>query len=83
MNGARTIDALKEAGSGITAPEPVAGLYAEAFRRFGTQALWSRKASARPTIARAVVIVEALRREGDMAAWRLAAEIVTACRAAI
>ncbi len=83
MPDVSTLEDLKQAGSGVAAPEAVARLYAEAFRRFGAQALWSRTPSAAPTVAQAVVVAEGLRREGGMAAWRLAADIEAACRAAV
>lgn len=83
MPDVSTLEDLKQAGSGVAAPEAVARLYAEAFRRFGAQTLWSRTPSAAPTVAQAVVVAEGLRREGDMAAWRLAADIEAACRAAV
>jgi len=45
--------------------------------------LWNRKPSVAPTIAQALVIAEALRREGNMRSRPLAAEIEAACRAAL
>ena len=83
MPDAATLDDLKQAGAAVVAPTAVGRLYAEAFRRFGAQALWSRTPSAAPTVGQAVVVAEALRREGNMAAWQLAADIEAACRAAI
>ena len=48
------IDQLNERGAGRPAPIDVARLYQQAFREFGAQALWSRRASAAPTIAQAL-----------------------------
>lgn len=77
------IEALKDAGAGRTAPEAVAALYREAYARYGVSALWSRRAREAPTIAMALVVADALRREGDMEARRFAARIEEACRAAV
>jgi hypothetical protein len=77
------IERLKELGAGRTAPDEVARLYRSAFRDFGAQALWSRRPSAAPTIAQAIVIAESLRREGDLRSRALAFEIERACRAAV
>jgi hypothetical protein len=74
---------LRARGAGRPAPEAVALLYQQAFRDFGTQALWSRQPSAIPTIAQALAIAESLRREGDLRSRRLAIEIEQACRAAL
>jgi hypothetical protein len=78
-----TLDELKLAGDGKPATPEITSLYLEAFRMFGTQALWSRKPSVRPTIAQALVVAEGLRREGDMTARALAVKIEQACRAAL
>jgi hypothetical protein len=83
MEQACSIEELKDKGSGRPAPPEIAALYAEAFSRYGVQALWSRKPSRSPTIAMALVIAEALRREGDMACWGFAQRIEQACRAAL
>ena len=83
MSSNGTFQALKQAGSAVAAPEEVARLYASAFHRYGTQALWSRRPLTHPSIADVLVVAEALRREGDMAAWRLAAELEAACRSAV
>jgi hypothetical protein len=77
------VEQLKELGAGRPAPEEVARLYHQAFRDFGAQALWSRRASAAPTIAQALVIAESLRREGNLRSRALAIEIERACRAAL
>lgn len=79
----RSFDELKELGAGVLAPEGVASLYRQAFRDFGTRSLWSRKPSEHPTIAQALVIADALRREGNMNTLPLAARIEEACRAAL
>src|SRR5260370_16497490 len=62
----RTLEQLKEVGGGRPAPADVARLYRQAFREFGTQALWSRRPSETPTIAQALVVAEGLRREGNL-----------------
>jgi hypothetical protein len=80
---APTIDDLKQRGAGVTAPDAVARLYRQAFADFGVQALWSRRPTSQPTIAQALVIADALRREGSMATLPLAARIEEACRAAL
>jgi hypothetical protein len=77
------IEQLKAFGGGRLAPGSVARLYHQAFREFGTQALWSRRPSETPTIAQAVVISETLRREGNMNSRALAIEIKRVCRAAL
>ena len=79
----RDIERLKELGAGRAAPDEIARLYQRAFREFGTQALWSRRPSERPTIAQALVIAEGLRHEGNLQSRALAAEIEQACRAAL
>jgi hypothetical protein len=79
----RTLEQLKELGAGWPAPAEVACLYRQAFREFGTQALWSRRPSDTPTIAQALVIVESLRREGNLNSRALAVAIEQACRAAV
>jgi hypothetical protein len=78
-----SIEELKELGAGRTAPDDVARLYHQAFQEFGTLALWSRRASERPTIAQALVVADSLRREGTMRSRPLAARIEEACRAAL
>jgi hypothetical protein len=83
MNEMRDLERLKELGAGRPAPEPVAQLYHQAFRDFGARALWSRRPSAVPTIAQALVIAENLRREGDLRCRTLAVAIEQACRAAL
>jgi hypothetical protein len=79
----RGIDELKKEGAGRPAPDDIVSLYRKAFQDYGTQALWSRMPSDRPTIAQALVVAESLRREGDMKARPLAVAIEDACRAAL
>jgi len=74
---------LEDRGAGRPAPDSVVRLYRQAFRDFGTQALWSRKRSADPTITQALVIADCLRREGNLQARGLAIEIEQACRTAL
>ncbi len=57
-------------------------MYDEAFDRFGVQALWSCARSDQPTPDQARAIAQTLRRQGDMAAWRLADRLIRACDAA-
>ena len=79
----RSLETLKELGSGRMAPDEVMGLYHQAFQEFGTQSLWSRRPSANPTIAQALVVADGLRREGNQTTRALAARIEEACRAAL
>lgn len=58
MGAMLSLDELKDAAEGKPATVEIAALYAEAFRRFGAQALWSRRPSARPTIGQALVVAE-------------------------
>jgi hypothetical protein len=83
MTDLSELELLKERGAGRPAPDEVARLYRLAFREFGAQALWSRRASATPTIAQALVVAESLRHEGDLRSRALAIEIEQACRAAL
>jgi len=83
MKDTRDLDELKDLGSGRRAPETVEALYRRAFREFGAQSLWSRTPSEHPTITQALVVAEALRREGDMKSRPLAAKIEEACRASL
>ena len=73
MQDRRSIDELKELGAGRSAPNGIVRLYHQAFREFGTIALWSQRPSEHPTIAQALVIADSLRREGTMRARPLAA----------
>jgi hypothetical protein len=77
------LDELKQRGAGRPAPAEVVRLYQQAFAEFGALMLWSRKPSAHPTIAQALVVAEALRNEGNMASRPFAARIEAACRAAL
>jgi hypothetical protein len=79
----RSLEQLKELGAGRPAPADVVRHYRQAFREFGTQALWSRRPSDAPTIAQALVVAESLRREGNLNSRALAAAIERACRAAL
>jgi hypothetical protein len=83
MSDKRSIDELKELGAGQPAQAEVARLYRQAFSEFGALALWSRRPSEHPTIAQALVVSDALRREGTMLARPLAARIEEACRVAL
>ena len=83
MTDVLDLEEIKRRGAGRLAPEAVAVLYHEAFRTFGAQSLWSRKPSAQPTIAQAMVIAESLRREGNMKTRSFAVLIEKACRAAV
>jgi hypothetical protein len=83
MIDSRDLEQLKDLGAGRAAPEEIARLYHQAFRDYGAQALWSRRPSATPTIAQALVIAESLRREGNLQSRALAGEIEQACRAAL
>lgn len=83
MKDTRSIDELKDLGSGRPAPETVGELYRRAFHEFGAQSLWSRKPSEHPTITQALVVAQALRREGNMKSRPLAAKIEEACRASL
>jgi hypothetical protein len=79
----RDLEQLKELGAGRTAPADIARLYRQAFRDYGTQALWSRRPSETPTIAQALVVAESLRHEGNLQSRALAVEIERACRTAL
>lgn len=83
MTDLRNLEQLKDLGAGRVAPEEIAHLYHQAFRKFGTRALWSRRPSTTPTIAQALVVAESLRSEGNLQARALASKIEQACRAAL
>jgi hypothetical protein len=51
MADRRSIDVLKELGSGKPASAGVVMLYRRAFAEFGARSLWNRKPSVAPTIA--------------------------------
>lgn len=57
-------------------------LYREAFERFGVTALWSCRIRPDPTPGQARAISDALKRQGDLAAWKLAHRLREACDAA-
>ena len=83
MSDRRTNERLMELATGRPAPDAVVRLYHQAFREFGALALWSRRPSDHPTLAQALVVADALRREGTMRSRPLAAAIEEACRAAL
>ncbi len=83
MNDTRTLDELKDLGSGRPAPEDVARVYHQAFADFGTRALWNWRELDPPTITQALAIADSLRTEGNREARALAAQIEQACRAAL
>ena len=83
MADKRTLDELKDLGSGIPAPDEVVRLYQRAFEDFGVRALWSTRRFEHPTAAAALAITESLRVECNLAARRLAEQIEQACRAAL
>ena len=64
-------------------PEDFVTLYRRAFERYGTWALWNKRAFDAPTPEDAPVVARALRIEGDLNARRLAERIEQACRAVI
>ncbi len=66
---------------GQTREQRIAELYAEAFERYGTIALWHLRRFERPTVEQALSITRSLRIEGDMGARRLAEEIERVARA--
>lgn len=57
-------------------------LYAEAFDRFGVEALWSQRRRADPTTGLARAAAATLLREGPGAARAVALRLVEACDAA-
>lgn len=83
MIGARDLEQLKELGANRPAPAEVARLYQQAFREFGSQALWSSRPASEPTVADVLAITRSLRVEGDRNARQLAERIEAACRAAL
>jgi len=83
MDDTRTLDELKDLGSGRPAPDGVVRFYRQAFAAFGTRALWNWRQLERPTITQALAIAESLRIEGDRTARALAVRIEEACRAAL
>jgi hypothetical protein len=83
MDDKRTLDELKDLGSGLPATAEVTRLYQRAFDEFGARALWSTRRIEHPSAAAALAITESLRVEGNLAARRLAEQIEQACRAAL
>lgn len=83
MRDSRSLEELKDLGSGKPAPGDVARLYGEAFAEHRARALWNWKQLERPTITQALAIAESLRTEGDRRARALALRIEAACRAAL
>jgi len=83
MEDRRTLDELKNIGSGRPAPGDVVRLYRGAFAEYGTRALWNWRALEQPTITQALAIAESLRVEGNLKARALAEQIEQACRAAL
>jgi hypothetical protein len=57
-------------------------LYRQAFREYGTRALWNKRVMTEPTPEDALVVARALRIHGDLSARRLAEQLEIACRAA-
>jgi hypothetical protein len=83
MKDARSIDELKDFGSGKPAPSDIVLLYRQAFAEYGTRALWNWRKIEQPTITQALAIAESLRTEGNLKARSLATQIERACRAAL
>ena len=83
MTDTRSIDELKELGSGKPAPRELVRLYEQAFREFGALALWSSRKASTPTAADVLAITQSLRVEGNRDARRLAERIEELCRAAL
>jgi hypothetical protein len=83
MSDARSIDELKDLGSGRPAPSDVVRLYRQAFSEYGTRALWNWRQIEQPTITQALAIADSLRTEGNLTARSLAVAIEQACRAAL
>jgi hypothetical protein len=61
--------------------QEIHALYQQAFREFGTVALWNMRPRPDPTPADAQAITAALRTHGRMDGRRLAERIEAACRA--
>jgi len=83
MSDRRSIDELKDLGSGKPASDELARLYHQAFMEFGAMALWSSRPVEHPTTADALAITRSLRVEGNRAARGLAERIEALCRAAL
>ena len=65
-----------------TLTEPIDALYRRAFADFGALALWNMRQARQPTTSDALLVAEALRRNGNLPARRMAEQIETACRGA-
>ena len=65
----------------MTASPEITALYHEAFRAFGSVALWNMHPRPEPTPGDALAITAALRTHGRMEGRRLAERIETLCRA--
>ncbi len=83
MDDTRSLDELKDLGTGRAAPGDVVRLYRQAFANFGVRALWNWRDIEQPTITQALSIADSLRTEGNLQARGLAAQIEQACRAAL
>ena len=69
--------------SGQQQPADFRSLYREAFRLYGTRALWNKRIVEQPTPEDALVVARALRIYGDRSARFLAEQMEFACRAAV
>ena len=83
MKDTRSLEELKDLGSGRPAPSEIVRLYHEAFVEYGTRALWNWRRIELPTITQALTVADSLRAEGDKRARALAFRIEEACRAAL
>jgi hypothetical protein len=83
MDDHRTIDELKDLGTGKPAPAELARFYHQAFAEFGTRALWNWRELDPPSITQVLAVADSLRSEGNRAARVLAIQIEQACRAAL
>jgi hypothetical protein len=66
----------------LTQLNPVC-LYRQAFKKYGTRALWNKRVLAEPTREDALVVARALRVEGNRTARHLAEQIERACRTVV
>ncbi|MBF0461700.1 MAG: hypothetical protein HQL87_09915 [Magnetococcales bacterium] len=66
-----------------TTKPDMAGLYQQAFQKFGASALWSSAPVPNPTPEDALAITRSLRVAGNRQARSLAEQIEQACRAAV
>lgn len=72
----------KEAAMPASPDPSLQDLYADAFSRFGSSCLWSKKPVSHPTADHARIIAHSLRIEGGRDAYLLARQIEEACDAA-